>query len=127
MNSTIIHYSRGKNKFDNCPDQRSCNSFDDFEQAVISDLSLEKVLAFICSPLKCGIHYQKPEKYPGEKHWRLADYTLPRQFLAFDFDGLSNREAFTALRDYLQRYRGFGYTTASHTDKAPPRPSYLVC
>ena len=117
--NTIIHYTRGKNKFDNCPEQRSSNSFDAFEQAVISDLSLEKGLAFICSPLQSGVHYQKPEKYPGEKHWRLADYALPRQFLAFNFDGFSGPEMFPKLFEYLKQFRGFGYTTASHTDKFP--------
>lgn len=117
--NTIIHYSRGKNKFDNSPDQRTCNSFDDFEQAVITDLSPRKGLAFICSPLQSGIHYDKPDKYPGEATWRLKNYALPRQFLAFDFDGFSSPEVLTQLFEYLNMYRGLGYTTASHTDDAP--------
>jgi len=117
--NTTIQYSRGANKFDNCPDQRSCNSFDDFEKTVISDLSPEKGLAFICSSLQTGIHYQNPEKYPGEATWRLKDYALPRQFLAFDFDGFSGPEVFPLLFAYLKQYRGLGYTTASHTDDAP--------
>ena len=45
--NTAIHYSRGKDKFDNCLDQRTCNSFDEFETAVISDLSQRKGKAFI--------------------------------------------------------------------------------
>jgi hypothetical protein len=126
LGHALIHYSRGKSTYDNCPEQRSSNSFDDFEKAVISDLSLEKGLAFICSPLQSGAHYGKPEKYPGEASWRLKDYALPRQFLPFDFDGFSNPEAFTALREYLKLYRGFGYTTANHTDEAPRARAILL-
>ena len=117
--NTLVTYSRGKNKFDNCPDQRSCNSFNDFERAVTSDLSPEKGLAFVCSPLQSGPHYEKPEKYPGEATWRLRNYALPRQFLAFDFDGFSDPEVFPLLFENLQQYRGFGYTTASYTDDEP--------
>ena len=117
--NTLVTYSRGKNKFDNCPDQRSCNSFNDFERAVTSDLSPEKGLAFVCSPLQSGPHYEKPEKYPGEATWRLRNYALPRQFLAFDFDGFSDPEVFPLLFEDLQQYRGFGYTTASYTDDEP--------
>ena len=119
MTNTIIHYSRGKNKFDNCPEQCQCNGFEEFEKAVISDLSPRKGMAFISAPLKWGVHYQKPEKYPGEATWRLKDYALPRQFLAFDFDGFSSPDVLLVLMQYMGSYRGFGYTTASHTDEAP--------
>ena len=114
-----IIFSRGKDRFDNKPEQRSCNSFDDFEQAVISDLSPEKGLAFICSPIQSGVHYDKPKKYPGVNTWRLKDNALPRQFIAFDFDGFSSPETFDAVRVFMQRYRGFCYTTASHTEEKP--------
>jgi hypothetical protein len=124
--NTIIKYSRGKNKFDNCPDQRASNNFDDFEQAVISDLSPKKGLAFICSPLQSGVHYQNPEEYPGDATWRLKNYALPRQFLAFDFDGFSSPEAYMALLEYLRQYRGFGNTTANHTDSAPRARAILL-
>ena len=124
--NTAIHYSRGKDKFDNCPDQRTCNSFDEFETAVISDLSQRKGMAFICAPLQIGIHYQDPKKHPGEANWRLKNYALPRQFLAFDFDGFSSPDVFPALIDYLKRYRGFGYTTASHKDEAPRARAILL-
>jgi hypothetical protein len=124
--NTAIHYSRGKDKFGNCPDQRTCNSFDEFETAVISDLSQRKGKAFICSPIQNGLHYQDPKKYPGKANWRLKNYALPRQFLAFDFDGFSSPAAFSALLDYLYRYGWFGYTTASHTDTAPRARAILL-
>lgn len=124
--NTTIQYSRGANKFDNCPDQRTCIGFDEFEKAVISDLSPEKGLAFICAPLKSGVHGDKPEKYPGEATWRLKIYVLPRQFLAFDLDGFSSPDVFPNLLKYLDRYRGLGYTTASHTDEAPRARAILL-
>lgn len=127
MNNTLavqilnspIHYSRGTSKYDNAPTQCTATNFDDFEAAVLADMSVQKGLAFVCAPLESGFHYQKPDEYPGQAHWRLANYALPRAFLPFDFDGFASVEAFQALLKYLQRYRGFGYTTASATSEAP--------
>jgi hypothetical protein len=121
MTSTnqIICYSRGTNTFDNRPEQMTCSSFDEFEEVVLADRSPEKGLTFIGAPLQSGVHYRKPVKYPGEAHWRLGDNVLPRQWLAFDFDGFATVGSFKGLQEYLKRYRGFGYTTASHTDEAP--------
>lgn len=114
-----INYSRGTEKYDNAPEQRIAATFDDFEAAALADRSAEKGLAFVCAPLTSGIHYQKPTVYPGINHWRLKDYAAPRLFLPFDFDGFASVDAFQALLKYLERYRGFGYTTASHTAEAP--------
>jgi putative DNA primase/helicase len=44
---------------------------------------------------------------------------LSRAFLPFDFDGFDTPEVFTKLREWLVGFRGFGYTTASHTQDAP--------
>ncbi len=115
-----INYSRGTSKYDNAPEQRVAPTFDDFEAAVLADRATQKGLAFVCAPLAPGIHYQKPDEYPGVNHWRLANYALPRTFLPFDFDGFASVESFRALLVYLERrYRGFGYTTASSTPEAP--------
>ena len=117
--SKPICFSRGHNKFDNKPEQRQCTNFAEFEHAVLSDMSEAKGQTYICSPLQSGIHYQKPDKYPGEATWRLKDHVGPRQFIAFDFDGFSSTDAFQVTKEYLRQYRGFGYTTASHTDEKP--------
>jgi len=118
-NLTAIQFSRGHNKFDNKPEQLQCTDFDEFEQAVLADVSQEKGQTYICSPLQSGIHYQKPEKYSDEDTWRLKGHVLPRQFIAFDFDGFSRPEVFESMKAFMESYRGFGYTTASHTDKQP--------
>jgi hypothetical protein len=127
MNSTtptafptaVVSYSRGLNKYDNAPAQCTATDFDDFESKVLADRAVQKGLTFVCAPLESGIHYQKPDEYPGINHWRLKDYAGPRAFLPFDFDGFADPAAFEATKAYLARYRGFGYTTASHTAEAP--------
>jgi len=118
-NEQLISYARGTLKFDNKPKQLTCQTFDEFEQTVLSDRSPTKGMTYICSPLASGIHYQDPEKYPGKDHWRLKDHVLERAFLPFDCDWFSDPEHFRALLEYASRYRGFGYTTASHTENEP--------
>lgn len=115
----LIRYSRGSSKFDNKPEQLTCQTFDEFEQTVLSDRSPSKGMAYVCAPMRSGIHYQDPKKFDGEDHWRLKDHVLERAFLAFDCDWFSAPEHFGALLEYASRYRGFGYTTASHTENAP--------
>jgi putative DNA primase/helicase len=113
-----IHYSRGADRFDNLPEQRKAATFDGFEAAVLSDRSPKKGLVYICGPLMEGVH-SNPDKNQGEKTWRQKHLALPRAFLSFDFDGFDSPEKFTQLKEWLSLYRGFGYTTASHTQDAP--------
>ena len=121
-----IRYSRGKSKYDNAPIQCIASDFDQFESNVLADLSVRKGLAYICAPLRSGPHYHDPRKHIGNNNWRLVKYAEPRQFLAFDFDGFDSIESYRATRDYLSRYRGFGYTTASHKDNAPRARAILL-
>lgn len=115
----LICYSRGSSKFDNKPRQFTCQTFNEFEQAVLSDQSPNKGMAYVCAPLASGIHYQDPKKFDGEDHWRLKDHVLDRAFLPFDCDWFSAPEHFRKLLEHATRHRGFGYTTASHTEEAP--------
>ena len=115
----LICYSRGTSKFDNKPKQLTCQTFNEFEQAVLSDRSQKKGMAYVCAPLASGIHYQGPEKFISEDHWRLKDHVLARAFLSFDCDWFASPGDFKGLIELVSKYRGFGYTTASHTEKAP--------
>jgi len=114
-----INYSRGSDKYDNCPIQKTEDSFDSFQEAILSDRSKEKGKAYFCSPFKIDSHASKPEKYFGEKTWRQSCSTLPRAFLSFDFDGFDSPVTFENVMDYFNSYKGFGYTTASHTTESP--------
>lgn len=118
-NNMEVHYSRGRDKFDNAPLQEVACDFDDFEVAVLADCSIEKGLTYICAPLSVGLHYQKPDNFKGENNWRLKDHVRQRRFIAFDFDGFANAKAYQSMLSHLSCYRGFGYTTASHTPAAP--------
>lgn len=116
---SAIQYSRGNNKYDNAPSQETVSDFDAFEEVVLTDRSVEKGLTFICAPLAIGPHYEKPTKYTDDKPWRLRDYVRPRRFISFDFDGFADETAFKDTLTHLEQYRGFGYTTASHTPAQP--------
>ncbi len=113
-----IRYSRGIDRFDNLPAQREVASFDDFEAAVLSDRSFKKGEIYICGPFKEGAH-SNSGRNKGLKTWRQKHLALSRAFLSFDFDGFDTPEVFTKLKEWLVRFRGFGYTTASHTQDAP--------
>jgi hypothetical protein len=54
-----IKYSRGKNHFDQPPEQRTEQNFDEFIKVLGTDRG--NVL-----------HQGNPKKYVGENHWRLA-------------------------------------------------------
>jgi hypothetical protein len=114
-----VQYSRGSSKFDNNPRQLISGTFDEFEISVLEDRSVEKGMAYVCAGLASGLHYQDPDRFVGHGNWRLKDHVLERVFLPFDCDWFSSPEVFKSLLNYSLRYRGFAYTTASHTDSAP--------
>ena len=112
-------YSRGTNKFDNSPAQMSVNDFNEFADAVANDRSASKGLTYICAPLSEGVHYERPNDNPGIKHWRLKNYGLARQYLAFDFDGFESPNVFKEMSEYFSTFNCLIYTTSSHTEDAP--------
>ncbi len=116
---TQIFFSRGGNKYDNCPEQRSATDFNTFIDLVDKDRSPHKGLTYICAALGMSQHYQQPQKYQGIDHWRLKSNALDRRFLAFDFDGFSSPEVFAEVQQYFQKWNCLIYTTASHTEEAP--------
>jgi len=118
MSATPIYYSRGFNRFDNLPQQFVASDFDEFAAAVLADRSTKKGLAYVCAAMAVG-HNNDQEKYPDENHWRAKHLAEPRAFLPFDFDGFDTPESFEEAKDWLGRYKGFGYTTASHTAEVP--------
>ncbi|MHC8385100.1 DNA primase family protein [Pseudomonas sp. LB3P14] len=115
-----IKVSLGKNKFDNKPVQCESANFDEFTDDVLNKAheSAEKGETFICAPMAVGCH-SKPEEWVGEAAWRQKHLAEPRWYAPFDFDGFSSPEMFLEVLGYLKRYKGFAYTTASHTREAP--------
>ena len=64
-------------------------------------------------------------KYPDQiEHWRQQSLAEPRKFLAFDFDGFETPEVWEELREKFP-WKGFFYTTASHTSDAPRARAFV--
>jgi hypothetical protein len=118
MADLTIRYSRGEKKFDNAPLQRKAVNFDAFEEAILSDRSPRKGEAFFCCALGRS-HHPDEEKYPFPDHYRLADNALTRRFITMDHDGYSSPSIFEAVIEDLNDFRGFAYTTFSHTEEKP--------
>lgn len=113
-----IHYSRGRDKYDNAPEQRTADDFDQFELAVLADRSPSKGSTYICGPLSFGAHDRKDD-YPEDAHYRLATHAQNRRILATDEDGFRDRAAFEEFISDLSALRAFGYTTWSHQEDKP--------
>ena len=107
-----IKFSIGKNRFDANPKQCEAASFTEFQDKVLTTRAAIKGLFYVAAPFGDGR--------------RSRDSAEPTSFLCFDFDGIPSSESFADLCMYLGAYRGFGYTTASHTPDAPRARAILA-
>lgn len=113
-----IRYSRGANKFDNCPDQRIAKDFNGFLDAILNDRGQAKHQQYITSGMNEGPHNDSI-KYPGVKAYRLNRLAQPRAFLMLDADGMPSMDTVDALQDAIDQISGCIYTTSSHTEENP--------
>lgn len=120
----MFNYSKGKSKFDNLPTQCSVETFTEFTKDVLSSVSTEKGQTFVCAAVSAGLHGDQ-KKYPDKvDHWRQQHLARSRMFLAFDFDGFESSEVWEELREKFP-WKGFFYTTASHTPDAPRSRAFV--
>ena len=119
----MFSYSKGKNKFDNLPQQLQVTSFKKFAQDVLQSVSQQKGQTYVCAAVSSGFH-KDTKKYPGEDHWRQQHLAKPRRFLSFDFDGFEKPEVWEELREIFP-WKGFLYTTASHTPQEPRARAFV--
>jgi hypothetical protein len=117
-------YSRGRDRYDNKPQQRSAPTWPAFVEAIWSDRSAEKGNTYICAPFVEGMH-NNPTKYPGVAPYRQKHLAGRRNWLPGDVDGLADGEAFAELRKFLNTYDALLYTTDSSTADSP-RCRYIV-
>ncbi len=117
-NCEDIHYSLGKNKFDNQPKQMVACDFQSFERRILSTRSRVKGETFFTSGFDYGNH-NETNKYPEKSHYRLKKLAQPRRFMPLDLDWFASPKAYSDLVSLLAAYRGFGYETWSHTPQAP--------
>ena len=120
----MFKYSKGKSKFDNLPAQCSVNDFTDFTRDVFGSVSAEKGQTYVCAAVSAGLHSDQ-EKYPDKvDHWRQQHLACSRMFLAFDFDGFESPTVWGELNLKFP-WKGFLYTTASHTRDAPRSRAFV--
>ena len=120
----MFKYSKGKSKFDNLPAQCSVNGFTDFTRDVFGSVSPEKGQTYVCAAVSAGLHSDQ-EKYPDKvDHWRQQHLACSRMFLAFDFDGFESPTVWGELNLKFP-WKGFLYTTASHTRDAPRSRAFV--
>ncbi|MCP3869430.1 MAG: hypothetical protein GY703_15265, partial [Gammaproteobacteria bacterium] len=112
-----IRYSRGTNTFDAYPTQRTAPDFDSFEKKFLDDRSKKKGQTYVCAAFKVN---------GTEKAHRCKDDALPSTFIPFDFDGMDGLVVHEHLVQDLSQYRGFGYTTSSHTEESPRMRAVLA-
>lgn len=113
-----IKYSRGKNHFDQPPEQRTAKDFAEFIEAIGADRGHAKGEQFICSAMGSGLHHANPKKYIGENNWRLAALAQPRRYLPLDVDGML-ATMYEPLMEILGAFAGCVYTTSRHTEDKP--------
>ena len=120
----MFNYSKGKNKFDNLPAQCSVKTFTEFTKDVLSSVSIEKGQTFVCAAVSAGLHSDQG-KYPDQiEHWRQQHLAKLRKSLAFDYDGFETPEVWEELLEKFP-WKGFLYTTASHTSDAPRARAFV--
>ena len=120
----MFKYSKGKTKYDNLPVQCSADSFKELATDILQSVSPEKGQTYVCAAVSSGLHSDQG-KYPDQiEHWRQQKLAKPRKFLAFDFDGFETPEVWEELREKFP-WKGFFYTTASHTHDAPRSRAFV--
>lgn len=118
----VFRYSRGGSQKALTVEQRSAASEDEFIDLILKDVASAKYKQFFCAPMRIGTHpkaAKEPEKYSGEKYWRLLTHAEPWRVARFDCDGFDSVKTFEALKLYLERFKGFLYTTTNYTESAP--------
>lgn len=113
-----IDFSLGRDKYDNKPKQVTVPNFDEFRDYILQRKSHSKGKTYFCGGFEVGQH-KDPHKYPEVAPYRLKKLAKMRAFAAFDFDGFSEQTTFQRVMELLNKYRGFGYTTWSHTPSKP--------
>jgi hypothetical protein len=120
----MFSYSKGKTKYDNLPVQCSAPSFKELASDILQSVSPEKGQTYICAAVSVGLHSDQG-KHPNRiDHWRQQKLAEPRKFLAFDFDGFQTPDVWEELREKFP-WKGFFYTTASHTHDAPRSRAFV--
>lgn len=110
MNTNGYYYSRGTKTTDAYPSRKYASSFAEFATNILEDKAPDKGLQYFSCDYKSN---------GDDRLHRCKVDALPRRYIPFDFDRIADQETFHSLLMELQRFNGFVYTTASHTETAP--------
>ncbi|HGB5011328.1 TPA: DUF927 domain-containing protein [Salmonella enterica subsp. diarizonae serovar 61:r:-] len=117
----LIRYSRGTKRATKTVEQCNSASEDAFIDGILADVAGAKYQQFFCAPVRKGTHPKgaKDPGYQGEKYWRLSAHVEPWRVARFDCDSFDSPRTFNELKTYLNRFKGFLYTTTNYTASAP--------
>lgn len=117
----LIRYSRGTKRTAKTVEQCNAASEDAFIDGILADVASAKYQQFFCAPMRKGTHPKgaKNPGYRGEKYWRLSAHVEPWRVARFDCDSFDSPRTFNELKTYLNRFKGFLYTTTNYTPSEP--------
>ena len=117
MNSPI-HFSSGRNTFDNSPSQITGDNFNSLVEHIETRQGAKKGLYYVCGPMSYGPH-DDTKKYPTDGHYRLASHAEPCSFLSLDIDYMNGAAVQEAVLSEIKELTSYVYETASSTPEVP--------
>ena len=117
MNSPI-HFSAGRDTYDNCPLQIVVDDFRALVEHIETHPGAKKGLNYVCGPMSFGPH-DRTDKYPQEAHYRLASHAKPCSFLTLDIDYMNGADVQAAVLNEIEGLCSYAYETASSTPEVP--------
>lgn len=125
---SVIHFSHGITRYDNSPTNYTAQDFDEFTRKVLAKRYKEKHLGWIASA--CGeapadkYHHstfvsglgRRKDNVPilGHPH-RCIRCVQPSNWIRHDLDGDFKQSDWQHILELMKPYKGFAYTTHSHT------------
>ena len=117
MNSPI-HFSAGRNTYDNCPLQIVVDDFSALVEHIETHRGVKKGLNYVCGPMSFGPH-DLTDKHPQEAHYRLASHAKPCSFLSLDIDYMNGKAVQKAVLSEVEELCSYAFETASSTPEVP--------
>ena len=117
MNSPL-HFSAGRNTYDNCPLQIVVDDFSALVEHIETHRGVKKGLNYVCGPMSHGPH-DRTDKHPQEAHYRLASHAKPCSFLTLDIDYMNDAAVQEAVLSEIKELTSYAYETASSTPEVP--------
>lgn len=113
-----IHFSAGRDTYDNRPLQMEVDGFSSLVEHIETHRGAKKGLNYMCGPMSLGPH-DRTDKHPQEAHYRLASHAKPCSFLTLDIDYMNGAAVQEAVLSEIKELTSYAYETASSTPEVP--------